>query len=1263
MSPSKDKHDGALEIVETIRWVCEDFPELKLPFENNILCNYDTKNFDSMKKLCDKFNRAIDTMVQMNKGTSVVHTPDTPSRGLLRHIIQQTYNQSVTEPEKLNVYQPFSPFVYGETSFDLISRMIDQINATPDDVFVDLGSGVGQVVLQVAAATGCKICWGVEKADLPAKYAETMHTVFKRWMQWYGKRHGEFRLVKGDFLTEEHREKITQASIVFVNNFAFGPTVDHALKERFQDLKDGARIVSSKSFCPLNFRITDRNLTDIGTIMHVSEMEPMKGSVSWTGRPVSYYLHVIDRTKLERYFLRHRNPRTRAAVQQIANGNVNDLEAISAAVNADLTSKEGRDRARRDLTKQMNESSSSEDEETHSDETDNRPRVTTRRAWSDYCTNKSVRTSSEEENNNSTNVEIPPAKTKPQKKKKLRNRNHTRKTTPATTNPPVTHSTTSTPCTSPPPRTFQSRATTKRPQKTGGKVKRGKNKRPIKITGLDLLHSETLLSTTQDGGKKVPPGRGCVDQTLTSLSTATALPVSELHTELEIPPTPAETPYSLQMLLDILRNQYLAMIERLKSEKYKKEVEDQIEIEKKKKEQTKKRIEQLDKQIAHLIQDSVELLKTRMAELDIHANTPSELLAKANDIVVRHRELQAKTVKYQKEVMSLEETKNKLVMERVQELKIMPQKTEESTKDYILKEISATLHHRKKLKNTVNKLQSENSSLEESQKQMQNALANNKYAHMNGTSGKSMSRKSREHRSRSQEWPDVPDVGKIDEKNPEVLAQKILETGRQIEARKLHDTLPPARSIPSSGSSKVPLPKMSPKLLSTPKEQSFTANRVQEPPRVDYFEDRLKLIITNVLNEDKDTRHKQGGTSKPPAPHPNHVPDYTQVSPAKLALRRHLSNEKLPSMMSSSPFSAVGARTIGDLVNTEIERSLEISNQSLINAAVDSAVTMSTPSSLINNILPPRPDRISPSQCPRPNVYSPIGRRSSSPPSHHPPKPSPLATNHPPPSKSNSQNSSSRYTHVQLPRAEMKPYHASYFTDLPAEEPVEGLAATLHSRLLSSQQAQASKHPGGQAPISPRNVDDMELEAVSRKRYSSPLRNDALPPVKKMFSPDLPPLPLPMVSRPDEDKWDKFSTNFDKIVAFASTELDKRRRSTEVSCNTSPDSGIGHGDPPSGESPPVLEPGPPRTPSPHSNQALNYSPAPDPDGPFSPATPSASPPALSPLKYSLEERHFKKKYLHSSSSSSGGSATSKDKFRPKGKSWDWNRVSLEGESW
>ena len=39
-------------------------------------------------------------------------------------------------------------------------------------------------------------------------------------------------------------------------------------------------------------------ISDIGTIMNVSKMDPLKGSVSWTGKPVSYYLHVIDRARV-----------------------------------------------------------------------------------------------------------------------------------------------------------------------------------------------------------------------------------------------------------------------------------------------------------------------------------------------------------------------------------------------------------------------------------------------------------------------------------------------------------------------------------------------------------------------------------------------------------------------------------------------------------------------------------------------------------------------------------------------------------------------------------------------------------------------------------------------------------------------------------------------------------------------------------------------------------------------------------------------------
>uniref|UniRef100_UPI00398F44B1 histone-lysine N-methyltransferase, H3 lysine-79 specific isoform X3 n=1 Tax=Pristiophorus japonicus TaxID=55135 RepID=UPI00398F44B1 len=311
--PVYDKHhDAAHEIIETIRWVCEEVPDLKLAMENYVLVDYDTKCFESMQKLCEKYNRAMDSIQQLWKGTTQPMKLNTrPCNGLLRHILQQVYNHSVTDPEKLNNYEPFSPEVYGETSFDLVAQMIDEIKMTEDDTFVDLGSGVGQVVLQVAAATQCRHYYGVEKAEIPAKYAETMDTEFRKWMRWYGKKYGEYTLERGDFLSEEWKEKIASTSVVFVNNFAFGPEVDHQLKERFANMKEGGKIVSSKPFAPLNFRINSRNLSDIGTIMRVVELSPLRGSVSWTGKPVSYYLHTIDRTILENYFSSLKNPKLR----------------------------------------------------------------------------------------------------------------------------------------------------------------------------------------------------------------------------------------------------------------------------------------------------------------------------------------------------------------------------------------------------------------------------------------------------------------------------------------------------------------------------------------------------------------------------------------------------------------------------------------------------------------------------------------------------------------------------------------------------------------------------------------------------------------------------------------------------------------------------------------------------------------------------------------------------------------------------------------
>lgn len=127
-----------------------------------------------------------------------------------------------------------------------------------------------------------------------------------------------------------------------------------------------------------------------------------------------------------------------------------------------------------------------------------------------------------------------------------------------------------------------------------------------------------------------------------------------------------------------------------------------------------------------------------------------------------------------------------------------------------------------------------------------------------------------------------------------------------------------------------------------------------------------------------------------------------------------------------------------------------------------------------------------------------------------------------------------------------------------------------------------------------------------------------------------------------DEKWnDRIRERFDSLVTFASLELDKRRRNSSdaAAANTSPDSGIGHGDPP-----PALQP--PPSPSPP------FSPAPL-DGPYSPVpAPTVTAPNI-PLRYQRHTNHKKKSF--------------RDKYRstgPKAKTWaaKWMDAEIQSTS-
>ncbi|GFS11380.1 histone-lysine N-methyltransferase, H3 lysine-79 specific [Elysia marginata] len=723
--------EGPEEIVDTIRLVCEDFPELTTPLATRILKqgeDVSSYDYEQTKSLCDRYNKAIDSLRQLVKGSPrSKQFSKRASRSQLKHILQQCYNQSVKDPEKLNQYQPFSPGVYGETSFELVEQMIKYVKFSESDYFIDLGSGVGQVVLQVSAATDCKFCYGIEKAEWPAEYAVAMEKEFIKWMKWYGKEHGKLLLEKGDFLHDDVKEKLSKATIVFVNNFAFGPKVDHELKQRFANcLKEGARIVSSKEFCPLNFRITERNLSDIGTIMQVEELSPLCGAVSWTGKPFAYYVHTIDRTLLEKYFQRLKNPNRKDEVEPRKDRKGRPVMSIKDKINGALS---GASDSNSTLSSRWRRS---RNQDSHSDTAsplpssavkmldfdscsnssqvsnscsssvgaaggpgglDNDQAVvygpTTRRQWNEYVKRPQSHSQSGTENDDSSNGDMPQDEKDKARSKAMKQRKKKMKTVkrlnngmlgkrqlqqkqgqkPRTKEPE-----------SPPP--ANSKAAFKlRPRQKQAiaaaaadakviKVGSGQtapaassnnhhvlhkpshnhatssSTQPPSLDSLNLLHAHTIMSTS---GKESVDSVHYNDRRMTETSSSYFKPTVQKQTVSML-----EKQAGFLDMIENMKQRYLSFLTFMQTPQYRAMLLLQIEQEKAKNADLKVKAENLEKDISVLQKDGLGLIKDRLKEMGIKADTPRELLSQAKDIVLSHQELQAQTASLGAQINALQ---------------------------------------------------------------------------------------------------------------------------------------------------------------------------------------------------------------------------------------------------------------------------------------------------------------------------------------------------------------------------------------------------------------------------------------------------------------------------------------------------------------------------------------------------------------------------------------------------------------------------------
>lgn len=137
-------------------------------------------------------------------------------------IIEENYQRTVgPNVPSLKRYEAFSSTVYGELMPSLAQEMINITRLKEDSLFVDLGSGVGNVVVQASLQTGCR-SYGIELMPHPARVATDMAEQMKIRCRMWGVVVGDMELEQGDMLKSRRvDELISQADVVLVDNKVF----------------------------------------------------------------------------------------------------------------------------------------------------------------------------------------------------------------------------------------------------------------------------------------------------------------------------------------------------------------------------------------------------------------------------------------------------------------------------------------------------------------------------------------------------------------------------------------------------------------------------------------------------------------------------------------------------------------------------------------------------------------------------------------------------------------------------------------------------------------------------------------------------------------------------------------------------------------------------------------------------------------------------------------------------------------------------------
>jgi len=132
-------------------------------------------------------------------------------------------------------------FIYGEMLLESLSRVMDPVSPQPGELFYDLGSGTGKLVMMAHLLYPFARAEGVEL--LPSLHAQalTVHARYDHEIRpALAEPRGEILFRHGDILEQD----LSVADVIFIHGTCFQEAFVNKLVDKMQACKAGARIVA-----------------------------------------------------------------------------------------------------------------------------------------------------------------------------------------------------------------------------------------------------------------------------------------------------------------------------------------------------------------------------------------------------------------------------------------------------------------------------------------------------------------------------------------------------------------------------------------------------------------------------------------------------------------------------------------------------------------------------------------------------------------------------------------------------------------------------------------------------------------------------------------------------------------------------------------------------------------------------------------------------------------------------------------------------------